>query len=152
MSRSCVAHGSVFQESRPDLPDSKWPVLPVEEARAVSDEEVARQRAEPWQPPWWLLVFAPFCWLLTGGLVLSQRGLVVALVALSLLAPLGMPIPFILRWVRRHHRLRGGYLGPVTFALVSSLTSLPLWLCTAATIGATLLGLVVTTTRDFAQG
>jgi hypothetical protein len=127
----------------------------------VTQDDPARNPADPdiddsytpeaWQPPWWLLAFAPFCWLLVGALVLSVRGWQVALVAGLLLAPIGMPIPVVLRWIRNHPRLAGFSVGPLTFAATVLLTSLPLWLCVAATIAATLLALVITTIRAFSQ-
>lgn len=116
------------------------------------DEDAPPLPVDPWQPPWWLLAFAPLLWLLVGAIILSQRNWIVAVVALALLAPLGMPIPPILRWVHHHRRTAGAYLGPITFAGITALTTLPLWLCTAITLSTTLLGLMVSTTRDFAHG
>lgn len=114
------------------------------------DDEVAPPPADAWLPPWWLLAFAPLLWLLVGAAVLSQRNVIVAVVALVLLAPVGMPIPAVLR--RLHHRrLIGAYLGPITFVVVTTLTPLPIWLCVASALCATLLGLIIATTRDFAH-
>ncbi|NEA31315.1 hypothetical protein [Streptomyces sp. SID13031] len=107
--------------------------------------------ADPWQPPWWLLAFAPFCWLLIVALVLSQRGWPVALAVGGLLAPIGMPIPVVLRWINNHPRVAGFYAAPLTFAAITLLTGLPLWLCVATTVATTLLALVITTIRTFAQ-
>ncbi|MDX6259861.1 MAG: hypothetical protein QOH84_1549 [Kribbellaceae bacterium] len=107
--------------------------------------------AELWQPPWWLLVFAPFCWLLMGALVLDARGWQVALAAAALLAPIGMPIPSVLRWIRNYPHLIGFYVAPLTFAATVLLAALPLWLCVACTVAATLLALVITTIRAFSQ-
>ncbi|MFI5709325.1 hypothetical protein [Kribbella sp. NPDC051620] len=106
---------------------------------------------DAWQPPWWLLAFAPFGWLLVGALVLNARGWQVALIAALLLAPIGMPIPAVLRWIRNHPRLAGFYVAPLTFAATVLLTSLPLWLCVATTIITTLLALVTTTIHAFSQ-
>ncbi|MDX6282237.1 MAG: hypothetical protein QOH03_3308, partial [Kribbellaceae bacterium] len=79
--------------------------------------------ADPWQPPWWLLAFAPFCWLLIGALVLNARGWQIALAAAFLLAPVGMPIPWVLRWIRNHPRLHASfYAAPLTFAATVLLT------------------------------
>jgi hypothetical protein len=118
--------------------------------RLVTD--VHADEVETWQPPWWLLVFGPLCWLLIGALVLGERGWVVAAVASALLAPLGMPIPAVLRWIRKSRRLDGAYAGPLLFAALAMLSDLPLWVCTAAGLGATLLGLMLATMRDFANG
>ena len=123
----------------------------MEEVEVVYDDEVAPPSADPWLPPWWLLAFAPLLWLLVGAALLSQRDWIVTLVALLLLAPVGMPIPSVLRRFHRHPRLLGAYLGPVAFAAVTILTDLPIWLCTAVALCATLLGLIVATTRDFAR-
>jgi len=111
----------------------------------VTDDEAALNPADRWQPPWWLLAFAPFCWLL------NHRGWTVALAAAALLAPIGMPIPVILRWIKHHPRLAGSYLAPLTFAATVLLTTLPVWLCTAITVATTLVALVITTIRDFAR-
>jgi hypothetical protein len=117
----------------------------------VTDDEPAPNPADPWQPPWWLLAFAPFCWLLIGALVLSHRGWQIALATAALLAPLGMPIPAVLRRIKQRPHLAGVYVAPLTFATAVLLTDLPPWLCTAATVAATLLALVVTTIRAFSQ-
>jgi hypothetical protein len=122
----------------------------------VTQEDPAQNPADSytadlWQPPWWLLAFAPFCWLLIGALILDARGWQVALAAALLLAPVGMPIPVILRWIKNHPRLAGFYLAPLTFAATILLTSLPLWLCVATTIATTLLALVITTIHAFSQ-
>ncbi|WP_328320659.1 hypothetical protein OHA70_22360 [Kribbella sp. NBC_00382] len=103
--------------------------------------------ADLWQPPWWLLAFAPFCWLLICALVLNARGWQVALAAGLLLAPIGMPIPLALRWIKNHPRLAGFYVGPLTFTATVLIASLPLWLCAAVTLSATLLALTITTIR-----
>ena len=108
--------------------------------------------AELWQPPWWLLVFGPLCWLLISALVLSQRGLLVGLISFGLLAPAGMPIPAVLRWIRNHRRLDGAYLGPLAFALAAITTDAPLWVCAAAGLGAAFLGLMLGAMRDFHRG
>ena len=115
----------------------------------MGQREVAQ--VETWQPPWWLLVFGPLCWLLVASLVLRERGWVLALVTLVLLAPIGMPLPPLMRWVRRHRRLDGAYAGPPVFAAAILLTELPLWLCTATALTALLLGLLLTTIRDLAH-
>ena len=117
----------------------------------MTDDEAALNPADRWQPPWWLLAFAPFCWLLVCALVLNHRGWTVALAAAALLAPIGMPIPVILRWIKHHPRLAGSYLAPLTFAATVLLTTLPVWLCTAITVATTLVALVITTIRDFAR-
>ncbi|WP_166678531.1 hypothetical protein [Kribbella voronezhensis] len=109
------------------------------------------EAAETWQPPWWLLVFGPLCWLLLSALVLSQRSPLVGLVAFVLLAPVGMPIPAVLRWVRRHRRLDGAYLGPLAFAGTAVLTDVPLWVCGAAGLGVAFLGLMLGAMRGFAH-
>ncbi|WP_157979938.1 hypothetical protein [Kribbella monticola] len=114
---------------------------------AVMDVEPA----ETWQPPWWLLVFGPMCWLLLSALVLEERGRLVAVVAFVLLAPVGMPIPAVLRWVRKHRRLDGAYLGPLVFAGMAVLTDVPLWVCGAAGLGAAFLGLMLGAMRGFAH-
>lgn len=111
--------------------------------------DVEAGEVELWQPPWWLLVFAPLCWLLIAALVLQQRGWVVGLLAFVLLAPVGMPIPGLLRWVRRHRRLEGAYLGPLTFSGVAIVTDVPLWVCASAGLTAALLVLFLGTMRDF---
>jgi hypothetical protein len=140
---------AVQDDEAAPLPEHPW----QQPADPWQHPEHPWQLAEdPWQPPWWLLAFAPLLWLLVGAVVLSQRDWIVALVALALLAPLGMPIPPILRWIHHHRRtVVGAYLGPVTFAAVTATTSLPLWLCTAITLCTTLLGLLASATRDFAH-
>jgi hypothetical protein len=121
-------------------------------AQNPADSSTDPYTADPWQPPWWLLAFAPFCWLLIGALVLDARGWQVASAAGLLLAPIGMPIPWVLRWIKNHPRLLAGfYVAPLTFAGAVLLTSLPLWLCVAITIATTLLALVITTIRAFSQ-
>jgi hypothetical protein len=107
------------------------------------------EAAEAWQPPWWLLVFGPLCWLLVAALVLSQRGLLIGLIAFGLLAPAGMPIPAVLRWIRNHRRLDGAYLGPLAFAVTAIVTDVPLWVCAAAGFGVAFLGLMLGAMRDF---
>ena len=110
------------------------------------------QAVEPWQPPWWLLVFGPLLWLLVSALVLSQRGLLTGLIAFGLLAPAGMPIPAVLRWIRNHRRLDGAYLGPLAFAATAIITDAPLWVCAAAGFGVAFLGLMLGAMRDFHRG
>lgn len=119
----------------------------------MTREETVRQTADGdlWQPPWWLLVFGPLCWLLVGTLLIEQRGWRVALGAAVLLAPIGMPIPAVLRWIKHHPRLAGSYVAPLTFAGTTLLTTLPLWLCVAATVAATLLALFLTTMLNFGR-
>lgn len=119
----------------------------------MSDTDAGPEAAQPelWQPPWWLLVFAPLLWLLLAALVVDRRGLVIGLVALVLLAPIGMPAPPILRWLRRRPRLAGVHAGPVVFAAAAAFTDFPLWLCTAAGVIALLLALVLTTVRELAH-
>ncbi|MEV8373211.1 hypothetical protein AB0P21_10770 [Kribbella sp. NPDC056861] len=133
------------------VPDSEAQAQPTEEAMGVTNDEPAPSPANPWHPPWWLLAFAPFCWLLIGALVLSHRGWPTALATAALLAPLGMPIPAVLRLIKRHPHLAGVYVAPLTFVATILLTDLPLWLCTAATVAATLLALLITTIRAFSQ-
>jgi hypothetical protein len=113
--------------------------------------DVHAGEVETWQPPWWLLVFAPLGWLLVAALVLGERGWVIAAVAVALLAPVGLPIPAVLRWIRRRRRLDGVYFGPLVFAAVDMIPDVPLWVCIAAGLGATLLGLMLATMRDFAH-
>ena len=108
--------------------------------------------AESWQPPWWLLAFGPLCWLLISALVLSERGRLVGLIAFLLLAPVGMPIPAVLRWIRHHRRFDGSYLGPLAFAVSAIVTDVPLWVCAAAGLGAAFLGLMLGAMRDFDRG
>jgi hypothetical protein len=115
--------------------------------QAVMDSEAA----DTWRPPWWLLVFGPLCWMLVSALVLSERGPLTGLVAFGLLAPVGMPIPAVLRWIRNHRRLDGAYLGPLAFAAAAIVTDLPLWVCAAAGLGAAFLGLMLGAMRDFNQ-
>jgi hypothetical protein len=159
----------VFQQSRQLVPDSNRWAQPTEEAMGVTNKDPAQNPTNPadppdpadpadghytadlWQPPWWLLVFAPFCWLLVGALILNARGWQIALAAALLLAPIGMPIPVILRWLKTHPRLAGLYTAPLTFAVTVLLTSLPLWLCVATTIAITLLALVITTIHAFSR-
>jgi hypothetical protein len=117
----------------------------------VTQEDPAQNPADLWQPPWWLLAFAPFCWILICALMLDNRGWPTALAAAALLAPIGMPIPVVLRWIKHHPRLAGAYVAPLTFAAMTLLTTLPLWLCIATTLAATLLALLITTTRAFSQ-
>lgn len=113
------------------------------------DEPFSHADGDPWQPPWWLLVFGPLCWLLVGALLIEHRGWQVALGAAVLLAPIGMPIPAVLRWLKHHPRLAGSYVAPLTFAGTALLTTLPLWLCIAATVATTLLALFLTTMLSF---
>lgn len=108
--------------------------------------------AEAWRPPWWLLVFGPLCWLLVSALVVGQRDLMIGLFAFGLLAPVGMPIPAVLRWIRKHRRLDGAYLGPLTFAATAIVTDVPLWVCAAAGLGAAFLSLMLGAMRGFAHG
>ena len=108
-------------------------------------------QAKSWQLPWWLLVFGPLCWLLVVALVLRERGWVLALITMVLLAPIVMPLPPLLRWVRRHRRLDGAYAGPPVFAAAILLTEFPICLCTATALTALLLGLLLTTIRDLAH-
>jgi hypothetical protein len=119
----------------------------------VSDIEAGPETAQPelWQPPWWLLVFAPLLWLLVAALVMDRRGLVSGLVALVLLTPIGMPAPPILRWLRRRRRLVGVHAGPLAFAGTAAFSDFPLWLCTAAGVIALLLALILTTVRELAH-
>jgi hypothetical protein len=119
----------------------------------VSDSDAGPEAAQPevWQPPWWLLVFAPLLWLLISALVMDRRGLVTGLVALVLLAPIGMPAPPILRLLGRHRRFVGVQAGPLVFAGTTAFTDLPLWLCTAAGVIALLLALLLTTMRELAH-
>ncbi|TWD82423.1 hypothetical protein FB561_3556 [Kribbella amoyensis] len=114
----------------------------------MSDEAA---QLDTWQPPWWLLVFAPFGWLLITGLVLNVRGWELAVVTFVVLAPLGMPIPWLLRLLRRHRRLAGAHVGPVVWAVVILVSGLPIWLCTAVALTALLFGLLVTTMRELAE-
>ena len=119
----------------------------------MSDSDAGPEAAQPevWQPPWWLLVFAPLLWLLITALVVDRRGLVTGLVALVLLAPIGMPAPPILRLLGRHRRFVGVHAGPLVFAGTTAFTDFPLWLCTAAGVIALLLALVLTTMRELAH-
>ncbi|MEU0092293.1 hypothetical protein [Kribbella sp. NPDC006257] len=110
------------------------------------------EAADAWQPPWWLLAFGPLCWLLISALVFSQRGLLVGLIAFALLAPVGMPIPAILRWIRTHRRLDGAYLGPLAFAATAIITDVPLWVCAAGGLGAAFLSLMLGAMHDFHRG
>ncbi|ADB30967.1 hypothetical protein Kfla_1873 [Kribbella flavida DSM 17836] len=107
-------------------------------------------QADAWLPPWWLLVFAPLGWLLIAALALDRRGLLIALVVLILLAPVGMPAPPVLRWLRRHRRFAGVHAGPLAFAATTALTDFPLWLCTAVALGALLLTVTLTTMSELA--
>jgi hypothetical protein len=120
-------------------------------ARKRAAMDVDAGEVEVWQPPWWLLAFGPLCWLLLSALVLEERGRLVAVVAFVLLAPVGMPIPAVLRWVRKHRRLDGAYLGPLVFAGTAVLTDVPLWVCGAAGLGAAFLGLMLGAMRGFAH-
>lgn len=120
-------------------------------ADGSADRRSGDGAADLWQPPWWLLAFAPLCWLLITALLVNHRGWPIALTAAALLAPLGMPIPAILRWIKHHPAVAGAYTAPLTFAATTLLTTLPLWLCVSATLATTLLALLITTTRTFAQ-
>lgn len=113
--------------------------------------DVGTREVKTWQPPWWLLVVAPLGWLLISALVVARRGWIVGLVALVLLAPVGLPVPALLRWLRRPRRRCGAYLGPVVFSGFAIATSLPLWVCIAAGLGGAFLGLMVGAMRDFAR-
>jgi hypothetical protein len=117
--------------------------------RAAMDIDAGK--AEAWHPPWWLLAFGPLCWLLLSALVLEERGRLVGVVAFVLLAPVGMPIPAVLRWVREHRRLDGAYLGPLAFAAMAVVTDVPVWVCAAVGLGAAFLGLMLGSMRGFAH-
>jgi hypothetical protein len=114
--------------------------------------DVRAGKPDVWQSPWWLRVFAPLGWLLIAALVLERRGWILAVVVLLLLAPVGLPVTRVLRWFRRRARLDAAYLGPVLFAVLMVVTQLPIWVCTAAGLGAGFLGLMLGAMRGFAHG